>query len=52
MKEIGVDIGLKQHVRKSSNYNYIQEYDDESIEIVRKLAEKDIAKFGYTFKNE
>jgi hypothetical protein len=49
MVEIGSSIKLETHIGKSTNKNYIKEYDDESIKIVEKLSNSDIVKFGYKF---
>ena len=46
---IGVDRKLP-HTNKTSHDHYSRYYDDESIEIVRKLFEKDIAYFRYEFE--
>tara|TARA_Y100000389_G_scaffold312_1_gene294 strand:+ start:14193 stop:14825 length:633 start_codon:yes stop_codon:yes gene_type:complete len=50
MLELGLDIELNTHFRKSGNNNYINEYDSDTIEIVRKIHNDDIIKFGYNFK--
>ncbi len=52
MMELGLDIKLDNRIRinKSSNNDYINEYDSDSIEIVRKMHSDDIIKFGYDLK--
>ena len=49
MLELGLVTKLNTHVRKSGNNNYINEYNNDSIDIVRELHNDDIVKFGYNF---
>lgn len=49
MEELGLKLKLDKHVRKSSNSNYINEYDNESIKIVEDLWINDINNFKYNF---
>tara|TARA_R110002110_G_scaffold132836_1_gene314751 strand:- start:5552 stop:6154 length:603 start_codon:yes stop_codon:yes gene_type:complete len=50
MKELGVNLSLNKHVRKSANNNYKNEYDKESIKIVEDLWGEDITNFNYKFQ--
>lgn len=49
MKELGLEIKLNLHIRKSSNDNYKDEYDTETIKIVKDIWEEDIKVFGYEY---
>lgn len=48
-KEVGLDKVELPHLNKSTHKSYKDFYDDELIEIVRKLYHKDIETFGYEF---
>ena len=49
MQEIGLNIHLDVHLRKSNNKNYKNYYDPEAIKIVQDLYSKDIENFKYKF---
>jgi len=47
-KKLNINASLK-HTNKSTNQNYIKHYNEDSKEIVAKVYQKDIEKFGYKF---